>query len=169
MNIHASLCPHAFVLALVLAASGAAAHAPDFKELLPPAKEKSPPVAPELAELTKRYRLALEKKDLAAFKALHDDGVLIFESGHKNVGWADYEKNHLAPELAAFKTFSFTTWDEASRMYESTGLIVADVAYAIETVDGKSITAKGVATLVVRRGKTGWKIIHTHWSTQRRT
>lgn len=119
-----------------------------------------------MAALTTRYRAALEKRDIAAFRALHDEQVLIFESGTKNIGWADYEKNHLSPELAALRSFRFTTWEEASRAYDNTGLIVADIAYSVELLDGSTRNAKGVATLVVRRSKLGWRIVHSHWSTQ---
>lgn len=156
----------ALALAMALgAAVTASAHKPNFER--PPEKAASP-VVPELAAVTKRYREALEKKDLAAYRALHDEAVLIFEGGHKNVGWADYEKNHLGPELDALKTFRFTQWEEASRVFESTGLVVADIGYAMELNDGKTVEAKGVVTLVMRRkADGGWRVIHSHWSTQR--
>ena len=108
-----------------------------------------------------------EALDLAAFKALHHPKVLIFESGHKNVGWDDYEKNHLKPELDAFKTFKFTRWEESSQLFGDTALVVAEIGYAIDTKDAKHHDATGVATLLLRRAKPGWQVIHSHWSTAR--
>lgn len=149
-------------LAMVACVLPARAHAPDFKKMEAEAKRKD-----DVPSFTLRYREALEALDLAAFKALHHPKVLIFESGHKNVGWDDYEKNHLKPELDAFKTFKFTRWEESSQLFGDTALVVAEIGYAIDTKDAKHHDATGVATLLLRRAKPGWQVIHSHWSTAR--
>lgn len=166
--------PRAMVACLALAAMttlgvavAASAHAPDAGSA--PATSAAPSVVPELAAVTKRYREALERKELAALRSLHDEQAVIFESGHMEGSFADYEKGHLGPELEAFKTFRFTRWDETSRVLGDTGLVFADIGYAIELKDGRKIDSQGVATLVLERKKDGgWRVIHSHWSTQRK-
>lgn len=165
--------PRGLVACLALAATttlavavAASAHAPDAAS---PARPTAASGVPELAAVTKQYREALEKKELAAFRALHDEHAVIFESGHAEGSFADYEKGHLGPELEAFKTFRFTRWDETSRVLGDTGLVFAEIGYAIELKDGRKIDSRGVATLVLQRKKDGgWRVIHSHWSTQRK-
>ena len=86
--------------------------------------------------------------------------VVILESGHQNVGWEDYEKNHLKPELDETKSFRFTKWESAARVYGDTAIVIADIGYAIELKDGVKHEATGVVTLVLRprsgAGK-GWE------------
>ena len=132
------------------------------------------PATPNVAvvELEKRYREALEKSDLAAFGALHHKDVVIFESGHKNVGWDDYAKNHLQPEIDETKTFRFTKWESAARVYGDTAVVIADIGYVIELKTGAVHEAVGVVTLVLRPRGAGatksWEVVHTHWSTARK-
>lgn len=149
---------------LLASAPVALAHSPDFHKLADDAKKQDDA---GVGAFTTRYRDALEKLDLAAFKALHHPKVLIFESGGKNVGWDDYEKNHLKPELDALKAFKFTRWEDSSQVFGDTALVVAEIGYAIDTKDEKHHDAKGVATLLLRRAKGGWQVIHSHWSTAR--
>ena len=151
--------------AVLLGASASWAHVPDVKVFDKPAPVLG--VNAAVADVEARYREALEKLDLAAFRALHHKDVVIFESGHKNVGWADYEKNHLQPELDEMKSFRFTKWESAARTYGDTALVVADIGYVIELKDGKRHEASGVATLVLRPAGKSWEIVHSHWSTAR--
>lgn len=162
----------------LLGANATQAHAPAPRQLdsKPNMGVTGPATASEsstaVLDLEKRYREALEKSDLAAFGALHHKDVVIFESGHKNVGWKDYAQNHLQPEIDETKSFRFTKWESASRMYGDTAVVIADIGYAIELKDGAKHEAVGVVTLVLRprgvgAGK-GWEVVHTHWSTARK-
>ncbi len=156
------------------------AHAPDAKvfESKPNmgARAPAPTSNAGVLELEQRYREALEKSDLAAFGALHHKDVVIFESGHKNVGWQDYATNHLQPEIDETKSFRFTKWESAARVYGDTAVVIADIGYAIELKDGAKHEAVGVVTLVLRPRVTGtgtgavkgWEVVHTHWSTARK-
>lgn len=149
------------IVSLILAGVvPARAHAPDFQKMAADAGKKD-----DIPSFTLRYRDALQKLDLATFKALHHPKVLIFESGHKNVGWEDYEKNHLKPELDAFTSFKFTRWEESSQIFGDSALVVAEIGYAIDTKDAMHHEATGVATLLLRRAQDGWQVIHSHWST----
>lgn len=166
----------AFAVSAVFGAEISWAHVPDPKaiEAKPNMGMRSAPTSTTapIVELEKRYREALEKSDLAAFQALHHKDVVIFESGHKNVGWDDYEKNHLKPELDETKSFRFTKWESAARAYGDTAIVIADIGYAIELKDGAKHEATGVVTLVLRPrgGAAGkiWEVVHTHWSTARK-
>ncbi|MDP2342710.1 MAG: nuclear transport factor 2 family protein [Deltaproteobacteria bacterium] len=150
-----------------LLAISASAHVPDRKAIEATPAIGAKPVDPGLADVEKRYRAALEKLDVQAFGAVHHKDVVVFESGHKNLGWADYEKNHLQPEVDAMKSFRFTRWDSATQVYGDTGVVVADIGYVIELKSGERHEATGVATLVLRPAGKGWAIVHSHWSTAR--
>lgn len=152
------------IVAVLASAPAALAHAPDFHKMAEDAKKHGDAGVEAFAV---RYRDALEKLDLAAFKALHHPKVLIFESGGMNVGWDDYEKSHLKPELDALKAFKFTRWESSSQVFGDTALVVAEMGYALDMKDARHREAKGVATLVLRRAKDGWQVIHSHWSTAR--
>jgi ketosteroid isomerase-like protein len=169
----------ALVVSAVLAASISRAHVPDPRATeakpnvgLVPASTMTTATTASIIDFERRYREALEKSDLAAFQVLHHKDVIIFESGHKNVGWEDYEKNHLKPEIDETKSLMFTKWESAGLAYGDTAIVIADIGYAIELNDGAKHAATGVVTLVLRpRGGIAgkpWEIVHTHWSTVRR-
>jgi len=154
-----------FLGAILFASLPSSAHRVDSH---PPADRavEQPVVDDGLRSLSESYKGALERLDLAALKAIHNDGVVIFESGERNVGWDAYEKGHIGPELRALKSFHFTKWEESARVVGTMGLIVADMSYAVEARDGKRRDATGVVTLVATRDQGAWKIIHSHWSTR---
>ena len=167
----------ALMAGALMSAGAVQAHTPDKKafETKPNMGASAPtPATPNIAvvEFEKRYREALEKSDLGAFGALHHRDVVIFESGHKNVGWDDYAKNHLQPEIDETKSFRFTKWESAARVYGDTAVVIADIGYAIELKDGAKHEAVGVVTLVLRPRGAGatksWEVVHTHWSTARK-
>lgn len=113
----------------------------------------------------KIYQAKLEKLDTAGITALFVHGAKVFEGGKDEGGIQGYLDHHLAPELKAFKSFTFSD-------YKVTVKLVCNYAYTTETYlytivlakDGSQIKSQGVATSVLQKTRDGWKIEMTHGS-----
>lgn len=116
----------------------------------------------------KTYQNNLEKLDTTGIRSLFMPDAKVFEGGKDEGGIAGYLDHHLAPELKAFKSFTFSD-------YKVEVKINGDYAYTTETYfytivlakDGSEIKSQGVATSVLRKLKDQWKIEMTHGSYRR--
>lgn len=112
---------------------------------------------------------AVEKGDLAALDKLwaNTEDVTVFESGHANYGWQDYRNNHLEPELKEFKNTKYALSDLKVKVEGKTAW--ATFKYALSAEMGtRRIESGGLATAVLEKRDSKWRIVHWHSSAPRR-
>ena len=115
------------------------------------------------AVVVDRFHAALARGDTDAAVALLADDVLIFESGGVERSKAEYAAHHLGADA---KFAQAVPRSVTSRF----GAAIGDVAWVATegrttgTYGGRPIDSLSTETMVLRKGPTGWKIAHIHWS-----
>jgi uncharacterized protein (TIGR02246 family) len=114
------------------------------------------------------YDAAFGAKDLNKLATFYHPDVTIFEGGGVNRGWVDYRDHHLGPELKDFQNLQFSHSNVVVRMLgPDAAYVTAD--YAIKGRMGdRDVDGGGLATLVLVRDGSAWKIRHSHTSSRRR-
>ncbi|MGH9200741.1 MAG: YybH family protein [Vicinamibacterales bacterium] len=114
------------------------------------------------------YDAAFVAKDLDKLATFYHPEVTIFEGGGVNRGWVDYRDHHLGPELKESQNLQFSHSNVVVRMLgRDAAYVTAD--YAIKGRMGeRDVDGGGLATLVLIRDGSGWKIRHSHTSSRRR-
>lgn len=128
-----------------------------------PAAAATPAPAQTPENVVDAFHADLDSGDGAAALALLDDKVLIFEGGGAERSKAEYATNH----LGADSEFSKATKSEITRRMVDVGPDMAVVASEGRTTGefrGRKIDNVSAETMVLRRGPSGWRIIHIHWS-----
>ncbi len=126
------------------------------------------PVEKELVDFVKAYDAAFVAKDLAKLATMYTPETIVYEGSGINRGWKNYSETHLGPELKAFENLEFGHTNVVPR------LLGADAAYitADYTIKAKmgdrAIDSGGIATFVLSKDATGWKIRHTSTAARRR-
>ena len=114
------------------------------------------------------YNQATQRLDLAGTLDLFTADSEIVESGSVEGTYAYYLTHHIGPELAEFKSFSFSD-------YTVKVVVLGRVAYATETFGFRirfkknepAIDRLAVATSVLLKNSQGWKIARYHWSSRK--
>jgi ketosteroid isomerase-like protein len=121
------------------------------------------PSAKAAASVVDAFHAALRRGDLNAALALLSDDALIFESGGVERSKAEYRAEHL-PADAEF------TRAVPSKLVRRSGRTEGDTAWIASegrvtgTFKGKPLDRITTETMVLRRDRAGWKIVHIHWS-----
>ena len=108
------------------------------------------------------YKAAIEKLDATGTERLFAADSQIFETGGSEGTYATYLAHHLGPELAAFKSFKFSDYKVSVRFEGSVALATESYRYRIEPKTGAVAERLGVATSVLRRVGSSWKIVSMH-------
>jgi ketosteroid isomerase-like protein len=108
------------------------------------------------------YKTAIEKLDATGTERLFAADSQIFETGGSEGTYATYLAHHLGPELAAFKSFKFSDYKVSVRFEGSVALATESYRYRIEPKAGAVAERLGVATSVLRRVGSSWKIVSMH-------
>ena len=119
----------------------------------------------EAAAAVDAFHAALARGDTSAAAALLAEDALIFESGGVEHGKAEYAAHHL-PADAAFSKAVPTKVTRRSVLADGLLAWVASEGRAAGTYRGKAINSATTETMVLRRGESGWKIVHVHWSSR---
>ncbi len=144
------------LLALALLVAGmavtAAAQAPG----------SSPAAADEIKAILEEQKAAWNRSDIDGFMATYlNSDSLTFQSGKvRTYGWANV--------LARYKrTYSADNMGKLDFTDLAVTMLAADAAYVLGRFKlvMKETTSEGVFTLILRRTKDGWRIIHDHTST----
>ena len=109
-----------------------------------------------------QYKAAIEKLDATGTERLFTPGSQIFETGGSEGTYANYLSHHLAPELAAFKSFRFSDYKVSIRVEGPVALATETYRYRIEPKSGDPVERLGVATSVLRKVAGSWKIVSMH-------
>jgi ketosteroid isomerase-like protein len=111
------------------------------------------------------YKKAIEKLDTSGVVNLFVKNSKVYEQASDEGTIGHYLEHHLAPELKAFKSFTFSD-------YKVDITLTGEYAFSTETYiytivlakDNSVIKSQGVATSVLQKTKNGWKIVQTHSS-----
>lgn len=105
---------------------------------------------------------ALAAGDTAGASAVLDPAVLIFESGGAERSRQEYASHHLGADAAFLKT-------ARRELISRTGDAVGDLAWVasesrLAATGQKPKNLVTTETMVLRKGSSGWRIVHIHWS-----
>jgi len=114
------------------------------------------------------YKQGIEKLDAKGMSDLFTADAQVFESGGVEGTFTHYLEHHLGPELKEFKSFTFKDYKVDVR-------VEGRFAFAVETYKydmvfkskNETIARKGVATSILQKTDTGWKILQTHSSSRK--
>lgn len=121
--------------------------------------------------VAKAYFEAMDAADLDAAGELFIEHSMIFETGGAEGNWEQYRTHHLGPEIDAIAVFetSFGEPDETASVDETMVLVTWPIEYHIELTDGRIVDSKGTVTFVLVQTQLGYRILHLHWSSRRKT
>ncbi|HEX6742250.1 MAG TPA: nuclear transport factor 2 family protein [Sphingomicrobium sp.] len=145
------------LLGLSLPASG---HGPPGREAGPAALAAA--VQPAAATV-EAFHAALRRGDAASAAALLADDALIFEEGGVERSKAEYVSRHLPADAASSQVVASTV---VRRVGGSAGRFawIASEGRTTGTWKGRPVDRATTETMLLRRARTGWKIVHIHWS-----
>lgn len=111
------------------------------------------------------FHAALKAGDAAAAADLMAEEAVIFEQGGAETSKAEYVSGHLPGDIA----YSATTVDETtSRRSQVTGSLAVVMSEGRTTgqYEGKPVNRRTTETMVLKRTRAGWRILHVHWSSR---
>lgn len=108
------------------------------------------------------YKAGIEKLDASGTEHLFAANSQIFETGSSEGTYAAYLAHHLGPELAAVKSFKFSDYKISVRFEGPVALATESYRFRIEPKTGAVAERLGVATSVLRRVGSSWKIVSMH-------
>ena len=132
-----------------------------------------PPIAARTADAAAvravlvQYQAAVVRLDARGTERLFTPDSAIFESGGVEGNYANYLAHHLTPELAEFKTFTFSNYKVDVRFEGPVAIATESYNYRIETKGGEVAERAGVATSVLKKVGGRWKILSMHNSARR--
>ena len=114
------------------------------------------------------YNTAMQKLDTTGTAELFSDSSLIVESGSVEGTYKHYEEHHIGPELAEFKSFTYSD-------YKVNVAIDGDFAFATEEFKYKIVAKENdklsernaVTTSVLKKINGKWKITVMHFSSRK--
>ena len=113
------------------------------------------------------YKAALERLDVTGTQKLFTADSQIFENGGVEGTYANYLKHHIAPELAAFKSFKFADYKVSVRFEGPVAIATESYTYRIDPKTGDVAERRGVATSVLVKRNGHWQIAMTHSSSRK--
>jgi ketosteroid isomerase-like protein len=113
-----------------------------------------------------QFQQALERRDVAAIKALVSPDVVALENGHRNQGWADFRDNHLIPE---FKDPAAPSKWEFEKVVASPEMGWGYTKQTIDVTEKDGMHAGYLVWSAYVLQKTGstWKVVLLDWSVRR--
>ena len=114
-----------------------------------------------------KYQAAIVRLDARGTERLFTADSAIFESGGIEGNYANYLAHHLTPELAEFKSFTFSNYKVDVRFEGPVAIATETYNYRIETKAGEVAERAGVATSVLKKIGGKWTILSMHNSARR--
>jgi ketosteroid isomerase-like protein len=149
----------AILLAFSAGASAAASAAP------PPSRETRPDPVAEPGDTVVRFLAALRAGDYETVLGLLDPQVIVYESGSVERSRDEYAAHHMKADAEFLNSATDT-------VLSNNGASDADLAWVATesrvTVRGEQPHESiGTQTMVLRRTREGWRIVHIHWSSRK--
>lgn len=113
------------------------------------------------------YQAAVEKLEPIGTERLFAPESQIFESGSAEGSYANYLAHHLTPELAEFKSFTFSDYKIDVRFIGAVALVTETYRYRIVPKSGDPAERLGVATSVLSKIGGRWRIVSMHNSARK--
>lgn len=126
------------------------------------------PVEKELVDFFTAYDATFVAKDLGKLATMYAPETIVYEGSGVNRGWKNYSETHLGPELKAFENLEFAHSNVVPHVLApDSAYVTAD--YTIKAKTGERLMdSGGLATFVLSKDATGWKIRHTATAARRR-
>ena len=111
------------------------------------------------------FSSALQAGDLKRAGTWLADDVLILESGGAEHSKAEYMGGHATHDAEFLKGAHV-------QLKQRTAKVAGELAWVGSeselhtSKDGKPVTTLSTETMVLKRGKDGWRIVHIHWSSR---
>lgn len=124
-----------------------------------------------IATVMTQYKDAIQRLTVEGTFKLFTEDSAVFEQGGVEGSYAHYVEHHLGPELDHFESFAFSDYDIEVD-------VQGDLAFTTETYRyqiilkpndegvSREISKKGLATSVLKKTASGWKIYKTHSSSR---
>ena len=109
------------------------------------------------------FHAALGRGDTRAAAALLASDALIYESGGVERGKAEYAAHHLAADATFAKAMARVVTRQAGGADGRTAWIASESTMR-GSFKNKPINSVSTETMVLRRDRVGWRIVHVHWS-----
>ena len=126
------------------------------------------PVEKELLDFLKAYDAAFVAKDLAKLATMYTPETIVYEGSGIDRGWKNYSEKHLGPELKSFENLEFAHSNVVPHVLgPEAAYVTAD--YMIKAKMGERLLdSGGLATFILSKDASGWKIRHTTTAARRR-
>ena len=126
------------------------------------------PVEKELVDFLKAYDVAFVAKDMTKLATMYTPETIVYEGSGVNRGWKNYSETHLGPEMKSFENLEFGHTNVVPHVVGAdAAYVTAD--YMIKAKMGdRLMDSGGLATYVLSKDASGWKIRHTTTAARRR-
>lgn len=127
--------------------------------------ERIPEDARAAVATVDRFIAALKAGDIERAAAELDPELIVLEGGNAELSKQQYLSQHAGHDAEFLKT---ATIDTGYRRARVTGDLawVASLTETLAEHDGQPITIDGAESMVLKRGESGWRIVHIHWSSR---
>ena len=110
------------------------------------------------------YKQKIESLDTNGVAKLFVTNSKVIEQGKDEGTISHYLAHHLGPELKDFKSFKFSNYKVDVNVIGNYAYTTESYTYTITLKDDKEIKSNGMATSVLQKVKSEWKIVQTHSS-----
>lgn len=159
---------HVITIAGALLLAGAAAAHPEANSEEAARVAAVSPAARPAAAVVDAFHAALHRGDTSAAAALLADDALIFESGSAERSKAEYAEHHL-PADAAFSQAVPSSVTRRTGYSDGATAWIASEGRTSGTYKGKTLELVTTETMILRRAGKAWKIVHIHWSSEKKS
>ena len=136
-------------------------HAPNAK-----AKIIAPAVAITIQpDLDTQFRNALAAGNARSAAALLSDDVRIYEGGGVERSKAEYVGHNLGADIAFSQATQFSVTQRNVRMFGDMAIATSESRTTGQYRE-RAINLLGTETMIMRRERGQWRIIHIHWSSK---
>ncbi len=123
----------------------------------------APEDASDAVAVVEGFQAALVAGDLAAAALMLDPDVLILESGGAEYSAAEYLAGHAKNDAEFLRAARIKPRHRTARLSGDFAWVASLHEMELEK-DGKAVTIDGAESMILKRGPSGWKIAHIHWS-----
>lgn len=132
-----------------------------------PGRAQLPAAPPEntraASAVVDAFHAALGRGDTRAAAALLANDALIYESGGVERGKAEYAAHHLAADAMFAKAMARVVTRRTGGVEGQTAWIASESSTK-GYFKNKPINSVSTETMVLRRDRGSWRIVHVHWS-----
>jgi len=117
----------------------------------------------EVVKVVQEFHQALKKGKENRARQLLDDNVIIFEGGGIERSADEYASHHMKADIKYLAAIDTQVLEHKVEFF-------GELAYSMSRTQasgeykGKLVDYQGMETMVLRKIKGQWKIVHIHWS-----